>query len=376
VAEATGIRKRLGATLALDNVGLRILPGETHALVGRNGAGKSTLVSILTGLRQPDRGTLNFDGAPAPAPDDRAAWRQRVACLYQHATIIPALTVAENLFLNRQPRRGGMIDWRRMRREARALLDRWQVEVSEAAPARDLGVEQRQLVEIARALSHGARLIVLDEPTAQLDGAAIGRLFARMRELQRAGVTFLFISHHLQEVYEICQAVTVLRDGRRILDAPVADLPMPRLVEAMSGEGRKLAVPAATRRAHPAGAAEVLAVEELWGADFSGVSFSIRRGEVLGLAGAAGSGCITVAESVAGLRRPRAGRVSVNGAALRPGDVADALAHASAACRATAIRKVSCPAAASATTPPSPSPTASAAPASCDPRASAPRHCG
>jgi simple sugar transport system ATP-binding protein len=326
VAEAAGIGKRLGATVALRDVGIRVLPGESHALVGRNGAGKSTLVSILTGMRAPDAGHVAFNGAAAPPVGERDAWRQCVACVYQHSTIIPALSVAENLFVNCQPGRGGLIDWGRTRREARALLDRWQVDVPETSRARELTVEQRQLVEIARALSYGARFIILDEPTAQLDGAAIGRLFGRMRELQRAGVTFLFISHHLQEVYEICQAVTVLRDGRHILSAPVAELPKAMLIEAMTGERGGLAVPDAARRTPPTQGAPVLAVQGLAGADFADISFAIGPGEVVGLAGATSSGCMTVAETVAGLRRGIAGTVRVGERVLPAGDVPAALA--------------------------------------------------
>ncbi len=327
VAQAAGIGKRLGATVALRDVAITVLPGESHALVGRNGAGKSTLVSILTGMRTSDTGRVAFNGAAAPPLGDRDAWRQCVACVYQHSTIIPALSVAENLFVNCQPGRAGLIDWARMWREARALLDRWQVDVSETLCARDLSVEQRQLVEIARALSYGARFIILDEPTAQLDGAAIGRLFGRMRELQRAGVTFLFISHHLQEVYEICQAVTVLRDGRHILSAPVAELPKAVLIEAMTGESGGLSVPEVARRPPPTEDAPVLSVQGLSGAEFTGVGFAIGRGEVVGLAGATSSGCIAVAETVAGLRKALAGTVCIEGEALRPGDVTDALAR-------------------------------------------------
>jgi simple sugar transport system ATP-binding protein len=221
IVEAVKISKRFGATVALADVGIRVVAGESHALVGRNGAGKSTLVGILTGLRAPDAGEIRFSGALAPPVADREAWRSLVACVYQHSTIIPDLTVAENLFVNRQPMTRGIIDWRALRRQARELLDRWSVGVSENARAGDLSIEARQLVEIARALSYGTRFIILDEPTAQLDGEEIKRLFKRMRELQAAGVTFLFISHHLQEVSEICQAVTVLRDARQVVTAPV-----------------------------------------------------------------------------------------------------------------------------------------------------------
>ena len=328
VAEAAGITKRLGATMALREVGIRILPGESHALVGRNGAGKSTLVSVLTGLRAPDQGFVTFAGRPAPALEDRDGWRHSVACVYQHSTVIPELTVAENLFVGRQRGAGGFIDWRRLRREARAILERWRIDVPEDMRARDLTVEARQLVEIARALSYGARFIVLDEPTAQLDGEAIQRLFARMRELQRSGVTFLFISHHLQEIYEICQAVTVLRDGRHVLTADVGDLPKDRLIEAMTGESGGLSVPDAVRRPRtPGDAPTTLTVEGLCGRDFSDVSFTVRQGEIVGLAGAASSGRIGVAEAVAGLRRQRSGAVRVDDVTLRPGDVPEALTH-------------------------------------------------
>ena len=286
IVEAIGVSKRYGATVALSDARIRVLPGESHALVGRNGAGKSTLVGILTGLRAPDSGEVRFSGEPAPPVADREAWRARVACVYQHSTIIPDLTVAENLFVNRQPLRSGFISWPTLRREARKVLDRWNVAVSEEMRAGDLRVEARQLVEIARALSYGARFIILDEPTAQLDGEEIKRLFVRIRELQAQGVTFLFISHHLQEVYEICQAVTVLRDARHIVSAPVADLPKDRLIEAMTGESVNFGFADAAGRTVPANAAIALEVDGLAGEDFHGVSFNVRKGEVVGISGA------------------------------------------------------------------------------------------
>jgi simple sugar transport system ATP-binding protein len=331
VVEARGATKRFGSTTALSSVDLRVMPGESHALVGRNGAGKSTLVSLLTGLRKPDQGEIRFGGELAPPISDRDAWRERVACVYQHSTVIPELSVAENLFVNRQPTRGGIIDWRAMRREARALLDHWRIDVCEDTRCGDLGVEARQLVEIARALSHGARFIILDEPTAQLDGDEIKRLFDRIEGLQREGVTFLFISHHLQEVYEICQAVTVLRDARRILTAGVEQLPREALIEAMTGEAGGVARDDASRRAPLGDAPLALEVDALCGEDFHDVSLSVRRGEVIGLTGATSSGRTSVAEAIAGLRRPRKGAVRVfgeragAGVSLPYGDVPAAL---------------------------------------------------
>ncbi len=326
IVEATGVSKRYGATVALHDARIRIAAGESHALVGRNGAGKSTLVGILTGIRAPDAGEILFSGAPAPALSDRAAWRGLVACVYQHSTIIPDLTVAENLFINRQPLERGLISWSTLRRQARELLDRWSVSVSESTRAGDLKVEARQLVEIARALSYGARFIILDEPTAQLDGAEIQRLFRRMRELQAGGVTFLFISHHLQEVYEICQAVTVLRDARHIISAPVAELPKDRLIEAMTGEQVNLGVSDAAGRTLPGDAPVALEVESLSGEDFAKISFAVRRGEVLGITGATSSGRVGVAEAVAGLGAFSSGTIRIDQKTLPPGSVPEALA--------------------------------------------------
>ncbi|MFF0311210.1 sugar ABC transporter ATP-binding protein [Streptosporangium sp. NPDC004379] len=327
MAEAEGVTKRYGETVALNGAHITIMPGQAHALVGRNGAGKSTLVSILTGLQAPDEGRVRFAGAAAPRLTDRDAWRRRVACVYQKSTIIPELTVAENLYLNRHERTGlGLIGWKSLWRKAADLLQAWSVEVDVRRPAGELGVEQRQFVEIARALSFGARFIILDEPTAQLDGAAISRLFTRMRAMREQGVTFLFISHHLQEIYEICDTVTVFRDARHILTAPVADLPRAELVAAMTGEAAGLR----EREARPpvsAGEPVVLDVQDLTsGGTYEQVSLQVRAGEIVGLAGAEGSGKTEVAETVVGLRAPDSGTIEVAGRRPRAASVPASLA--------------------------------------------------
>ncbi|WIY02581.1 sugar ABC transporter ATP-binding protein [Amycolatopsis mongoliensis] len=326
VVSAIGVGKRYGPTVALHDVSLTVHPGESHALVGRNGAGKSTLVSILTGLSPTDTGHVEFGGEPAPALTKQDDWKARVACVYQHAMVVPQLTVAENLFLNRQAGGGFSIGWKSLRRKARELLDSWDVHVDVDTPAGELSVEDRQFVEIARALSYGARFIVLDEPTAQLDSQAIERLFERMRQMQAGGVTFLFISHHLHEVYEVCQAVTVLRDAKHVLTAPVSEVGRAELVDAMTGEPGGLSVrDAASRESLDADAAEILSVDGLSGDGFRDVSFRLRRGEVVGLAGSNASGKHQVAETVYGLRTPSAGTVRVDGSPLRPGDIPAAL---------------------------------------------------
>ncbi|MCX4678363.1 sugar ABC transporter ATP-binding protein [Streptomyces sp. NBC_01433] len=326
--QATGIVKRFGPTVALDGVELTVRPGESHALVGRNGAGKSTLVSVLTGLHRADEGTVTFGGEPSPAFGDTMAWQSRIACVYQKSMVVPDLTVAENLFLNRFDDKARWISWGRLRRRAEALLAEYGVQVDPNARARDLAVEQRQFVEIARALSFGARLIVLDEPTAQLDARGIGRLFDKLRELQGQGVAFLFISHHLQEVYELCTAVTVYRDARHVLTAPVADIGKADLVAAMTGEqGSGAGAWHATGAgAVDESAAPVLRTEQLsLAGEFEAIDLQVRPGEVLGLAGSAASGNTALGETLAGMRKATGGTISVHGGVVRPGSVPHAL---------------------------------------------------
>ena len=316
--EAVDITKRFGATTALAGVGIALTAGETHALVGRNGAGKSTLVSILTGLARPDEGVVRFAGVPAPATAERDRWRRQVACVYQRSTIIPTLSVAENLFLNRQSG-GGPIRWPRLRRAAAALLEEYGVAVDPGALAADLTVEQRQLVEIARALSVGTRFIILDEPTARLDAPAIARLFERLRSLSAGGVTLLFISHHLREVYEVCDRVTVLRDARWVLTEPVSAVTHEALVGAMTGEALGL-TRIAPRPAVPTTAPAALRLDKLTLADtYDAVDLEVRAGEIVGVIGSGSSGKVSLAETVGGLRRADAGTVAVDGRSVAPG---------------------------------------------------------
>ncbi|WP_405809367.1 sugar ABC transporter ATP-binding protein [Streptomyces sp. NBC_00210] len=324
--QAEDIVKRFGPTVALDGVRLTVAPGESHALVGRNGAGKSTLVSVLTGLHKPDAGTVTFSGEPAPAFGDTAAWQSKVACVYQKSMVVPDLTVAENLFLNRFETGRRLISWRRLRQRAEELLAGYGVSVDPGARAKDLAVEQRQFVEIARALSFGARLIILDEPTAQLDARGIQRLFTKLRELQSQSVAFLFISHHLQEVYELCTAVTVYRDARHVVTASVAELSKDDLVAAMTGESTGgpstwHAPIGPARDADPVLRTEGLALE----GEFEPLDLEVRPGEVLGLAGATASGNTALGETLVGMRRASAGRITVRGRDVKPGSVPHAL---------------------------------------------------
>ena len=201
-----------------------------------------------TGFSRPIPARVRLSDLPAPGLGRRAEWHRRVACVFQRSSVIPNLSVAENLFLNSQPTEGGWINWTKLRREARAILDEWDLHIHADIEASQLTVEQRQIVEIARALRTGARFIILDEPTAQLEGREITRLFERILRLQESGVTFLYISHHLHEIYEVCQSVTVMRDGRVVAESPLSEMPKNDVVAAMVGDAARDVPTGQTRR--------------------------------------------------------------------------------------------------------------------------------
>src|SRR3984957_2932521 len=322
VVLGVGLCKSFGVTKALSDVSVSVHSGEVRALVGRNGAGKSTLVSILTGMTVPDAGSIQFSGAAAPAPHARELWQNKVACVYQHPKIIPTLSCAENLYLSENMRRRGLVSWAAMRRDAREHFDRWGLAIDENAEAGTLNVGQRQLLEIARAVLAGSRFLLLDEPTAKLDGKEVDRLFAHIRELQAQGVGILFISHHLDEVFEICQSATVLRDGKKTLDRGIAQLSRAELIEAMVGNACA-AVPLAGARGSDREVRAVrLQVNRLTcRGSFEEVSFQVQAGECVGIAGLAGSGKEVIGEVLAGLKVPDGGTMTVDGTRLPGGNV-------------------------------------------------------
>jgi simple sugar transport system ATP-binding protein len=318
LVEMTGVDKRFGSTVALHGVDVSISAGQCLGLVGRNGAGKSTIVSILSGLDAPDAGAVRFGGQPAPRVGDVSRWREWIATVFQHSMVVPDLTVAENVFLGSTDT---FVSWRELRARTRDIMRDWGYDIRADAPCRTLTVEQRQIVEIARALARGARCVLLDEPTAALERDAVRRLFERVRQLTDGGVAVLYISHHLEEVFEICDAVSVLRDGELVLAAPARSLDKDDLIAAMVGAA---AVTAAAEPGGRGGSAEatngaepVLTVADLTASSargrVNGVSFQVGAGEVVGVTGLLSAGVATVGRAIAGAEGHEAGQIRLRG---------------------------------------------------------------
>jgi rhamnose transport system ATP-binding protein len=317
--------KSFGAVAALIDGTVELRAGEVHALLGENGAGKSTLVKILAGVHQPDAGTLAVQGREVTLHGPAAARAAGIAVIYQEPTLFPDLTVAENMFIGRQPLRSGRrIDRRAMLAEAEAIFSRLGVPLDPARIARGLSIADQQVVEIGKALSLNATVIVMDEPTAALSAAEVDRLFEVVRTLRSQGAAILFISHRLEEVFTICQRVTVMRDGKHVLTSELSGLTAQDLVRAMVG--RELA-----ERAPAGGQASpgepVLSVERLTREGvFTGISLTVSSGEIVALAGLVGSGRSEVARAIFGIDRYDAGAVTMKGQRLRKASPTSAMA--------------------------------------------------
>ncbi|MDI5963804.1 sugar ABC transporter ATP-binding protein [Streptantibioticus silvisoli] len=312
-----GVSKSFGAVHALRGVSLRLHAGEAHALAGENGAGKSTLIKTLAGVHRPDTGVVLLDGEPVEFHGPADARDAGVAVIYQEPTLFPDLSVAENIFVGRQPRRSfGRVDHRAVRQAAADLFRRLGVALEPDQPARGLSIADQQLVEIAKALSFDARVLVMDEPTAALTGSEVARLFGVVRALREQGAAVLFISHRLDEVFALCQRVTTLRDGALIASEPVDGLTEDDLVRRMVGRDLDELYP--KQDAKIGGVA--LSVRRLTREGvFTDVSFDVRHGEIVGLAGLVGAGRSEVARAVFGVDRWDGGEVEVDGRPLPPG---------------------------------------------------------
>ena len=318
--EMRSITKRFPGVVALDKVDFELERGEVHVLLGENGAGKSTLVKMLAGAYRPDEGEILLDGEAASISSATDAQKLGISTIYQEFNLVPQFTVAENIFLGRQPRRFGFVDRRKMREEARKLLDRMKVLVDPDALVSNLGVAQRQMVEIAKALSLNARILIMDEPTASLSGQEVERLFEIVRGLKEEEVAMIFISHHLEEVSEIGDRVTVLRDGK-VVDRVPASTKHSELVRMMVGRSVEAQFP----RRRPEVGEVLLEVKNLSREGvLEDVSFSLRAGEVVGVAGIVGAGRTELARAIFGADPGDAGEVWVEGRRMERGDPREA----------------------------------------------------
>jgi ABC-type sugar transport system ATPase subunit len=312
VLQVRGISRRFPGVLALDNVDFDVRPGEVHALVGENGAGKSTLINLLAGVYQPSGGILEVGGRPVVLPNPASAQQAGINVIFQEFNLVPDLSVAENIFLNREPTRGLRIDWASMYRRCNEVIQMLGIDLDSKALVSDLPVAKQQLVEIARGLAFDARVVVMDEPTAALSEVEIDKLLELVRSLADRGVGVVYVSHKLAEVFGVADRISVLRDGKHVLTARRAELTEEQVVAAMVG--RDLLHTEVPER-HPKEV--VLSVRNLSaGRAVREVSFDLRAGEVLGLAGLMGSGCSALVETLFGLREMTAGQVTIDGKLL------------------------------------------------------------
>jgi rhamnose transport system ATP-binding protein len=316
--------KSYGAVRAVRDTSIAVRPGEVRALVGENGAGKSTIVRLLAGVTRPDTGAVLVDGEPADFHGPADARDAGIAVIYQEPTLFPDLSVAENVMMGRQPLTAGRrIDRRALHDQVQGLLDRLGVRLDADQPVRGLSIADQQIVEIAKALSFDARVLIMDEPTAALSGVEVERLFGVVQTLRDRGAGVLFISHRLDEVLAICTTVTVLRDGEVTHEGAASELTTDELVRKMVGRELTQLFPKVEAEIGP----RVLEVSRLTREGvFTDISFEVRRGEIVALAGLVGAGRSEVARAIFGVDRRDAGSVSVNGVEVRNGSPAAAMA--------------------------------------------------
>ncbi|MFM9107109.1 MAG: sugar ABC transporter ATP-binding protein [Chloroflexota bacterium] len=313
VFEADHISKSFGGTQALADVSLTLFPGEIHALLGENGAGKSTLIKIMTGLQQPDAGELRIDGHQVRINSSQDAQRMGVAAIYQEPMIFPDLSVAENIFIGHTDR-GAIVDRRAMERDARATLDRLGVTLDVGEPARGLTLAEQQTVEIAKAISLDVRVLIMDEPTASLSAHEVRQLFRIVANLRHQGVAVCFISHRMEEVFEIADRVTILRDGRWVSTQPRAEVTPASAIRGMVG---REVVELFRRNRRPPGPVRLSVRNLRREGVFDGITFDLRAGEVLGFAGLVGARRTDVGLALFGIAPADGGEIELEGRPVR-----------------------------------------------------------
>ena len=297
-----GIDKAFGGVPALAQASLEVLPGEVHALIGQNGAGKSTMIKILTGAYQRDGGEIVFDGRPIAFASPQAAQAGGISTIYQEINLVPLRSVAENVLLGREPKRFGLIDWGRLNRTAGELLRRFGIDIDVRRPLGAFNTAVQQMVAIARAVSFEAKLVIMDEPTSSLDEREVELLFETIRRLRSSGVAVIFVSHKLDELYAVCDRVTIMRDGRTVVVAPMAEMSRLQLVAAMLGRDlatvSRQGATAFSDAAHKIGEPLLDVAGLQVGRRVRDVSLEVRKGEIVGLAGLLGSGRTETARAV------------------------------------------------------------------------------
>jgi rhamnose transport system ATP-binding protein len=324
ILELRGVSQYFPGIRALEHVDFSLEPGKVHALIGENGAGKSTLVKILTGIYQPSAGQIVLEGRPVVFASPVASQAAGIAAIHQEAVMFPDLSVAENVWSGHLVRRAGMLDWKAMRRRTQDLIDRLGLNLSPQSLVRDLSVAQRHMVEIAKALSADARIVIMDEPTSALSSREVGELFRIVRQLRTEGRTVLFISHRFEEIFEIADAYTVLRDGQLVATGTLDSTDTATLVRHMVGRSIDQLFP---KVPIPFGA-EMLAVRGFSRRGvFRDVSFSVRRGEIVGLFGLIGAGRSEVMNALTGIDRPDAGQTLIQGRPASIRSIRDAMRH-------------------------------------------------
>ena len=331
VLEVSGLSKSFAGVRALRGVDFSLRAGEVHALIGENGAGKSTLIKVVTGVHRPDTGTMRLAGAEFSFHSPLAAQSAGISTIYQEVNLVPLMSVARNLFLGREPLRFGLIDERRMHREATAVLARYGVDTDVSRPLHTLGLGAQQMVALARAVGIDARVVIMDEPTSSLEPREVDTLFGVIRELRAQGIAVVYVSHRLEELYRICDRVTVLRDGEVVHTGEMAGLDRLRLVSLMLGREmstvKREGATAFGGQEHtrdqgdPVLSAKNLTVRHR----LHGVDLEVRAGEVVGLGGLLGSGRSETAKAVVGALPTDAGTVSVGGAELHRRSPASAI---------------------------------------------------
>lgn len=331
--ELNKITKAFPGVLALDQVGLKVGYGEVHALMGENGAGKSTLMKVLTGIYKKDSGQIIFDGKEMNFNSSMEAQLAGISTIYQEINLIPYLSVAENIFLGREPKKAGRIDWDRINREAESIIDGMGISLDVKRPLNSYSTAIQQMVAIARAISVKAKLVVMDEPTSSLDEKEVEVLFKQIRKLKSQNISVIFISHRLDEIFEICDRTTILKDGKLVGDFNVADITKVELVSMMIGKDATDIMAQAHSTYEAKEEATILKAEEIKDTvKLRGVSLEIKKGEILGLAGLLGSGRTEFAKVVFGDNVHHEGTIDINGRPAKLKLPKDAIARGFAFC--------------------------------------------